>query len=81
MSSDPVLYTDADVELVAAAMDLDRFVTPIPSGLTATRFGGLSKQRAAQLDRRLRGLDAARSRAWLEIRSYPISTGEDRHDP
>lgn len=50
------------------------FVVPIASGLEPAPpdAGRLSKDRAEQLDGQLRDLEAARRRAWFEIRNYLI---------
>ena len=50
---------------------LEDYIIPIESGLTPQHGAGvLDKDRAADLDRRLRQLHAARRRAWTEIRTW-----------
>ena len=50
---------------------LDGFLLPICSGLTQSGGGGLSRERAAQLDDQLRELALARGRAEAELRGLP----------
>jgi hypothetical protein len=56
-------------------MNLEDFATPIVSGLTPCPTGGLSRDRVAVLDRRLRELARARAAALLASRSYLIIPG------
>lgn len=49
---------------------LEEYTIPIESGMVPQRgMGVLSKERAADLAHRLRRLQAARQRAWAEIRT------------
>ena len=55
------------------ADDLADFLIPIRSGLTPTdEPTGLPPDIAAELDRQLRALDAARTAAWLSSRDYIV---------
>lgn len=58
--------------MTAAESALDAFTAPIGGGLTPADAGVLDIARAGALDRKLRDLDTARRRAWLEIRNVGV---------
>ncbi len=56
---------------------VDQFAVPITMGMTPSRGGRLSPERAAALDEQLRELSAARARAAASCRTYLITGAHD----
>jgi hypothetical protein len=57
--------------------DLADYTTPIRSGLESATGGVLNADRARRLGQGIEALRAARLRAAVEIRSYPVGSRDD----